>query len=245
MNKWSVCILRVSTNKQETRLQHHALREELARRKLVPVELETVLQDVPLWSAKENIVVMVEDVCTGRSVHRKGYLWALGEVKGGRVKSVLCYRADRLGRSVQNNAEFANACIARDTELFSLKDNFDLGTPAGRLLFNIVSSAAQYESELISERTKNGIAAKREEATAKGEEYHHGGTAKGWWHKRVIKLLPRVYEMLDMDFSMHHIRRVTGLNYRTIRKIKAERGNEILNRKQLNERIYGKSDAVI
>jgi DNA invertase Pin-like site-specific DNA recombinase len=245
VNKFALCIIRVSTDKQKTDLQRHALEEELQSRKLVRVEMPVFIANRDKWLASPNIVVMVEDVATGRTDARKGYQWAEGQVKGGWVSAVICYSTSRLGRSVQNNLRFAQACVDHGTELYSLRDKVDITSPAGKMIFTMLSAAAAYESDMNSERTRDGIAAARAKAEKEGREYFHGGTAPGWLYKSTIKKLPKFKELVALGFSNYHICQVLGINYRTCRKLRNMAVCDVKTRKELNTEIYGKSNAVI
>ena len=67
-------------------------------------------------------------------------------------------KLDRLGRSLQHLISLVNLFKDKDVGFISLGDNFDTTTSNGRLLFNIIGSIAEFERDLISERTKNGLA---------------------------------------------------------------------------------------
>jgi DNA invertase Pin-like site-specific DNA recombinase len=77
---------------------------------------------------------------------------------------VLVWKLDRFGRSLRHLvnalAEFESLGIA----FVSLSDNLDLGTPSGRLMFNIIGAMAEFERELIRERVRAGM----KNAKAKG-----------------------------------------------------------------------------
>jgi len=260
MHKFTVCILRVSTVKQNTDLQRNALREEILRRNLTLLELDKFQSNIKYWEQQPNICVLCEDKISGRHEKRPEYLWAIGQVKAGHVAAVITYRADRLGRSVQGNLAFADACIAAKTELFSLKDKVDITSASGKLVYNVLSAAAQYQSDIYSENTKEAIAAKREKARAKfydahgreptkeelNELYRHGGTSKGWLHKSTLKKLDRFWQLVDLGWTNYEIVESMGINYRSARKWRAlPRDCKHLTRAEMNKIVYGKSSAVI
>jgi DNA invertase Pin-like site-specific DNA recombinase len=74
-----------------------------------------------------------------------------------RFDTVLVWKLDRFGRSlrhlVNSLAEFEALGIA----FVSLRDNLDLSTPSGRLMFQIVGAMAEFERSLIAERVKAGM----------------------------------------------------------------------------------------
>jgi DNA invertase Pin-like site-specific DNA recombinase len=69
------------------------------------------------------------------------------------------WRLDRLGRSVRDLIDLVDGLQHRGIEFRSLTENIDTGTSGGRLVFHSFAALAQMERELISERTKAGLAA--------------------------------------------------------------------------------------
>jgi putative DNA-invertase from lambdoid prophage Rac len=75
--------------------------------------------------------------------------------------ALLVWRLDRLGRSLKNLVVTLDHLDKIGVGLISLKEHLDLTTPAGRLQFHIISAMAQFEKELMRERTVAGLAAAR------------------------------------------------------------------------------------
>lgn len=74
---------------------------------------------------------------------------------------VVIWKLDRLGRSLKHLVELVNKFIEQGVGLRSLHDHIDTTTPQGRLIFNIFASLAEFERDLIQERTTAGLAAAR------------------------------------------------------------------------------------
>jgi DNA invertase Pin-like site-specific DNA recombinase len=90
-----------------------------------------------------------------------------------RAEDVLViWKLDRLGRSLKHLVTLATELMERDIGLISLNDPIDTTTPQGRLVFNIFASLAEFERDLIRERTQAGL----EAARARGRR---GGRPKG------------------------------------------------------------------
>lgn len=85
---------------------------------------------------------------------------------------IVIWKLDRLGRSLRHLVELADTLIAQDVGLRSLNDPIDTTTPQGRLAFNLFAALAEFERDLIRERTQAGLAAAR----ARGRK---GGRPKG------------------------------------------------------------------
>lgn len=74
---------------------------------------------------------------------------------------VVVWKLDRLGRSLKHLVGLVGQFIQQDVELKSLNDPVDTTHPQGRLIFNIFASLAEFERDLIQERTKAGLTAAR------------------------------------------------------------------------------------
>lgn len=85
---------------------------------------------------------------------------------------VMVWKLDRLGRSLKNLIELVNLFNEKGVGFVSLNDPVDTTTAQGRLVFNIFASLAEFEREIIRERTMAGLAAAR----ARGRV---GGRRKG------------------------------------------------------------------
>lgn len=75
---------------------------------------------------------------------------------------LVCVRLDRIGRSVANLVEVIARLQAAEVELIVLDQNIDTRTPAGKLLFHMLAAIAEFERDLIIERTRDGQAVVRE-----------------------------------------------------------------------------------
>ncbi|KAA6439683.1 recombinase family protein [Dyadobacter flavalbus] len=85
---------------------------------------------------------------------------------------IYIYKLDRLGRSLKHLLEMTSDLEKRGIGLVSINDSIDTTTAQGRLIFNIFASLAEFERDLIRERTKSGL----EAARARGRK---GGRTRG------------------------------------------------------------------
>ena len=83
----------------------------------------------------------------------------LDQLRDGDVVTVTKY--DRLARSLKDLLEIVESIGERGAGFRSLAEDIDTTTPAGRLVFHVFASIAQFERERISERTKEGLEAAR------------------------------------------------------------------------------------
>src|SRR5208283_5661295 len=68
--------------------------------------------------------------------------------------TVVCWRLDRIGRSLRHLIEMAERLQQRGIAFRSLTENIDTSTPSGRFLFNILGALSSMEREIIVERTR-------------------------------------------------------------------------------------------
>jgi DNA invertase Pin-like site-specific DNA recombinase len=90
-------------------------------------------------------------------VERKGK-WVGGI---GRIDCVLVYKVDRLSRSLLDFARLMGEFDKRGVSLVSVTQQFNTTTSMGRLTLNIMLSFAQFEREIVVERTRDKMAAAR------------------------------------------------------------------------------------
>lgn len=110
------------------------------------------------------------EVASGAKTARPVLDDALSRLREGDV--LVIWKLDRLGRSLQHLVTLATELMERKVGLISLNDPIDTTSAQGRLIFNIFASLAEFERELIRERTQAGLAAAR----ARGRK---GGRPKG------------------------------------------------------------------
>ena len=103
--------------------------------------------------------IIFADTISGSKRTRPELDRMLDQLRDGDVVTVTKY--DRLARSLKDLLEIVAAIRERGAGCRSLAEDIDTTTPAGRLVFHIFASIAQFERERISERTKEGLASAR------------------------------------------------------------------------------------
>ncbi len=83
----------------------------------------------------------------------------LADLRAGDV--LIIWKLDRLGRSLRNLVDIVNHLIAAKVGLLSLNDPVDTTTSHGLLTFNIFASLAEFERDIIRERTQAGLLSAR------------------------------------------------------------------------------------
>jgi len=98
---------------------------------------------------------------TGGNMERPALQRLLNDVKAGKVQVVIVYKIDRLSRSLLDFAKIAEILEQHSASFAAVTQNFNTKDSMGRLTLNILYSFAQFEREIISERTRDKIAAAR------------------------------------------------------------------------------------
>ncbi len=153
-----------------------------------------------------------EDTISGAKSARPGLDDALRFMRSGDVLTV--WRLDRLGRSLKMLIETMNALQVRGIELRSLTEQIDTTTPGGKLIFHIFGSLAEFERDLIRERTQAGLAAAR----ARGKQ---GGRPKKLGTPGKVAMARSLYA--DHSLSIPDICATLGISkstlYRQLEKV--------------------------
>ena len=98
---------------------------------------------------------------SGGNVDRPAFQRMMADVVEGEVDCIVVYKIDRLSRSLLDFAKIMETLDSHGVSLASVTQQFNTSTSMGRLTLNILLSFAQFEREIISERTRDKIAAAR------------------------------------------------------------------------------------
>jgi len=98
---------------------------------------------------------------TGGNMERPALKRLMADINAGKVDAVVVYKVDRLSRSLLDFARMMQAFDTHKVSFVSATQQFNTATSMGRLVLNVLLSFAQFEREIISERTRDKIAATR------------------------------------------------------------------------------------
>ncbi|OGT31697.1 MAG: hypothetical protein A3E87_02875 [Gammaproteobacteria bacterium RIFCSPHIGHO2_12_FULL_35_23] len=99
------------------------------------------------------------DVASGSKSQRPGLDKALAYIREG--DTLVVWKLDRLGRSIQHLIQTVTLLQEKKILFKSLQENIDTGTSSGKLIFHIFGALAEFERDLIRERTDAGLKAAR------------------------------------------------------------------------------------
>ncbi|MCT3702485.1 recombinase family protein [Elizabethkingia anophelis] len=175
---------RVSTQDQNFELQEDALR-------------------------KERCEIIFKEKVSGVKVDRPELRRLIEHLRKEDV--VVVYKLDRLGRSLKHLLEIVDLFNQKEVGLQSISDNIDTTTPQGRLFFNISASFAEFEKDLIRERTKAGL----EAARARGRK---GGRRSGMSKEAEQKAILAETYYKEGKMSVIEISKEIGVSKMTLYK---------------------------
>ena len=141
---------RVSTlNGQDPEMQLSELREYASRRG---------------WTITSEYV---DQGVSGSKESRPQLKQLMADAQRRNFDAVLVWKIDRFGRSLKHLVNALADLCAYGVAFVSFRDNLDLSTPSGRLMFQIIGAMAEFERSLIQERVKAGL----RNARAKGKKF--------------------------------------------------------------------------
>src|SRR6476660_7248382 len=99
----------------------------------------------------------VDEGVSGSKESRPALNRLMADAQRCRFDAVLVWKIDRFGRSLKHLVNSLADLSAYGISFISLRDNLDLSTPSGRLMFQIIGAMAEFERALIQERVKAGM----------------------------------------------------------------------------------------
>jgi DNA invertase Pin-like site-specific DNA recombinase len=107
----------------------------------------------------------VDQGVSGSKESRPALNRLMADAQKCRFDAILVWKIDRFGRSLKHLVNSLADLSAYGVTFISLRDNLDLSTPSGRLMFQIIGAMAEFERALIQERVRAGL----RNAKAKGK----------------------------------------------------------------------------
>ncbi len=137
---------------------------------------------------------------TGANTDRPALQRLLADIEAGRVDAVVVYKIDRLSRSLLDFARLMEVFDRHRVSVVSVTQQFNSATSMGRMVLNLLLTFAQFERELIAERTRDKMAASRRKG-----KYVGGQAVLGYDVDRLAKRL------MVNDDEAARVRAVFGL----------------------------------
>ena len=118
---------------------------------------------------------------TGTTRARPGLDQALAAVRSG--DTLVVPKLDRLARSVPDARQIADALVERGVKLALGISVYDPGDPMGKMFFNILPTFAEFEADLIRQRTREGMAVARAKGKLRGKQPKLSGKQQAELHR--------------------------------------------------------------
>jgi site-specific DNA recombinase len=152
---------------------------------------------------------------TGANTERPAFQRLLADIDAGKIDIVVVYKVDRLSRSLLDFAKVMERFSASGASFVSVTQNFSTADAMGRLTLNMLMSFAEFEREMIGERTRDKIAAARR---------------KGKWTGGVV---PLGYRVVDKRLVVEELEAVVA---REVFSLYLEQRSVLAVARLLNER---------
>lgn len=167
---------------------------------------ETQLLVLREYAARRAYVIVGEyvDYASGTREDRPQYQALFSAARRRQCDIVLVWRYDRFARSTQALVQALKEFHSLGVDFISYQEHIDTTTPQGEMIFTVMASLAQFESTLMSERVKAGMA----RAKAQGKRISRSPIAKG--------MQVRIAELHAQGTSLHQISKQLGIGYGTV-----------------------------
>jgi len=160
-----------------------------------------------------KVVKIFEEKKPGTDKDRSGLNKALELARSRKVDVFLVWKFDRFARSVSMLVNTLEEFNSLEVEFVSLKDKIDTTTPVGKMSFSVIAAVAEMERDIMSERIKAGIEARRRNG------HQIGRLSKG------EKLKKEILGLRSRKYSLRKIGRMLNLHTSTVSKIVKQYGD--------------------
>ncbi len=111
------------------------------------------------WSEDNNheIFKIYKDIISGSSNNRPSFNELLSDMRRYRFRAIVVTKLDRIGRSLKHLLSLFDEFNTKKVEFVSVTQNIDTTTSAGKLQLHIMGAFAEFERNIISERTREGL----------------------------------------------------------------------------------------
>lgn len=158
------------------------------------------------------------DKISGSGSERAGLKEAFDYLRDGE-DTLVVWRLDRLGRSLKNLIELIDLLEERKIGFRSLQESIDTTTSSGKLIFHIFGALAEFERNLIRERTNAGLAA----AKARGKKGGRRRTLDDEKTQRLYKLYDATNSDGSKKYAVREICEMMGISRSTLYRYLGQR----------------------
>lgn len=142
------------------------------------------------------------DVISGITDVRPGLKELTDDIKAGKVKRVIVWRLDRLGRSLRHLISLMELFKKYDVAFVSIQEGFDTSTSTGKLMFHIVGAMAEFERCLIQERARMSILKRRAQGLRVGRNPGSGDLKRRKTNGYRLRYARKRYEEAKASYNL-------------------------------------------
>lgn len=168
-------------------------------------KLELQLDELQKFGCEE----IYREKISGKNSYRPELKKMTDHLRKGDV--VVVWKLDRLGRSIRDLIDLVSAFREKGVEFVSLKDSIDTSTATGRFTFNLFASLAEFEREIIRERTMAGLEAAKARGRKGGRK--PGLTKEALAKSKAVKTLFEQGRTMEEIANVLEISRATAYRY--------------------------------
>lgn len=129
----------------------------------------------------KNFIIYEDEGYTGSNINRPMFQKLLDDIKNYKIKTLICYRLDRISRNISDFSTLMELLEKYDVNFVSIREQFDTSTPMGRAMMYITSVFSHLERETIAERIKDNMY-----QLARTGRWLGGNTPMGYESKPII-----------------------------------------------------------
>lgn len=159
----------------------------------------------------------IDEDCTGKNSNRPEFEKMKQAIRLGKVEMVVSYSLSRIFRNLSDMLKLNEFFQTHSCNFTSIIENIETGTPTGRLIFHILSSVAEFESSIASERTTAALASAKAKGVILGRK------------KNPISLetKTKIIELSQIKLPVRSIAKVVNIPSSTVHRIIKEIRNEV------------------
>jgi len=209
-------IKKSSTKKPKTAIYIRVSTEEQAKEGYSLGAQESALKDYAGMMGYDVYKIYRDEGKSAKDMqHRPALQQLLKDAEKKYFKAICVYKLDRFSRSLKDLILTIEQLKKLDIDFISLQDKIETASASGKLMFHIISSFAEFERDIISERTRFGMTEKAKEGgiitkAPMGYVIHEGKLIVDPEKKRIVNEIFHTYT--ETDKSLNAIARMYGLS---------------------------------
>lgn len=156
----------------------------------------------------------IDEGISGTVEKRKGLDQLMADASKGKFQVVIVSALDRISRSTKHFLNLFDELQHFNVSIISLRENLDFSSPTGKMVATVLSSVASLERQIIAERIKTSLAAKKIAAKQSGSNWRSGRPTKV-----TQEIIEQVLKLNAAGFSVRQIAQQLGVSKSSILRV--------------------------